>query len=744
MRADRVDERDPPPLAITSNDDENVALRSSTTGGCRRLDVELANRVIDMRETPTPTIAMFVLLGCLSNSPIHAAQQPPASEQERSEPRKSTVAQTIPPPPAVPVFQTEILVTAERGTAPRDESAGAAAVLTRADIGRIPGHGLPALIAFLPGFHVLFGADFAGTPMMQSRGFFGGGEAEYVQLLVDGVPISDAESGLVNWRRFRAWDIERIEARRGPSSSLYGDTSLGGVIQILTRTDVPRGGVMVTGSSFDALSVDTGLSRKLAAATATITATGSRTNGFRSHSAAREGALTAALDGGNSAGRWSARVAADTRNQQEPGPRSGAELETDRFGSDPMFRSDRETTRRGSTSLEYSHARDSVSLSVMGHAAVRDAERTRTLLLAPGVGNQAARSLSTATGGATLRVEHHGALFDGSTATRLGAEIVRDSADTRYVSVSPADADASGTRLRLGAYVSEAWSVTERLRLSGGVRYDRISDRFAGATAGHTDHEAWSPRAGLVYQVAATGNRATSVFFQAARAFKAPTLDQLFDPRPFPDFAGGTFVISSPGLQPQRASNLEAGLRHASGASGLEIVAYRMHVRDEIDFDPLTFTYGNIGETLHTGIEAELRWRRFARVSPSLVYAWTRVEPAAGGTSGKQLKNIPRHVWKPSLMLELPGGMAATIAYTGTAGRFLDDRNEFPLNDISSFDVRLTKRLRRILTTVDLLNVTGDDYEELGFALTDFGGRPVSYYFPGHGFAARVGFELRF
>jgi outer membrane receptor protein involved in Fe transport len=203
------------------------------------------------------------------------------------------VSQKTPPTHPIPVFKTEVLVTAERGIAPRDESAGAAAVLTRADIGRIPGHSLPALVAFLPGFHVLFGADFAGTPMMQSRGFFGGGEAEYVQLLVDGVPVGDAESGLVDWRRFRAWDIERIEARRGPSSSLYGDTSLGGVIQILTRTDVPRGGATVTGGSFGALSVDGGLSRKLAAATATITATGSRTNGFRSHSAAREGALIA-------------------------------------------------------------------------------------------------------------------------------------------------------------------------------------------------------------------------------------------------------------------------------------------------------------------------------------------------------------------------------------------------------------------------------------------------------------------
>jgi len=52
-----------------------------------------------------------------------------------------------------------------------------------------------------------------------------------------------------------------------------------------------------------------------------------------------------------------------------------------------------------------------------------------------------------------------------------------------------------------------------------------------------------------------------SVFLQVSRAFKAPTVDQLADARPFPDFAGGTFVISNPLLAPQRARLLSSRLR---------------------------------------------------------------------------------------------------------------------------------------------------------------------------------------
>ena len=670
-------------------------------------------------------------LGCLAqvaaSQPVHA--QTPQNQM-----------QTTPP-----VFATEVLVTAERGAAPRDNTASATALLERADIDRLPGNSLPALMTFLPGFHVLFSSDFAGTPMVQSRGFFGGGEAEYVQLVVDGVPAGDPEAGLADWRRIRAWDIERIEARRGPSSALYGDTALGGVIQVITRRDVPRGGAAFSAGSFGALAVDAGLSRQIGAAMATVTAAAFRADGFRSHGETREGALSAAVEHGSPNHRVTVRAGAERRHQDEPGPRSLVELDTDRFGSDPMFHADNEINTRARSSAEYGYTGSSLAMNILAYAAVRDADRTRTLLLAPGLGSPAARDLSTSTGGATVRIEHHGAFLAGTTATRAGAEMAGDDVHSQYRAALQGEpaAGIDGTRRRLGVYVSESWNATERLRVSGGLRYDRIADRFAGATAGSPDHEAWSPRFGVTYRLLDRASSATTVFVEAVRAFKAPTLDQLFDPRPFPDFAGGTFVISNPALRPQRAANLEAGVRHTTGASRVELIAYRMQVDDEIDFDPATFTYSNIGATLHSGIEAEAHWRRFERFTPSLLYSWTRVEPV-GRPEVTQLKNIPRHLVKPALMVQLPGSVSATIAYTRTAGTFLDDEHVFPLNDMSSLDLRIGKQYRRLTATIDLLNVTADESEQVGYALFDFGGVARPYYFPSPGFGARAGLQLRF
>ena len=628
-----------------------------------------------------------------------------------------------------PTFQTDVLVTAERGEAPRDETAGTAAVLPRQQIDQLPATALPAIIAFLPGFHVMFGQEFAGTPIVQARGFFGGGEVDYVQLLVDGVPVADPESGLVDWRRVRAWDIDRVEARRGPSSSLYGDAALGGVVQVLTRTDTPRGGGSFAAGSFDTFALDAGLARPVGSAAATVSGSVSRTSGFRAHSRIREGGLTGAVETGPAASRWTVRAHTDIWRQQEPGPLSATELASDRFGSNPMFSADQEEGWRGRASVEHTRTRDALSTSVVGSASVYDADRTRTVLLAPGLGDRATRSLFTTTVGASARAEAHQTLAGGPIATTFGVEITHDG-------VEP------GSRLRLGAYISERWAATRRLHLSAGLRYDRVADDFDDA--GTPTHQAWSPRAGAAYEIARTGRTATSAFVQAARAFKVPTLNQLFDPRPFPDFAGGSFLISNPALEPQRTSSLEAGIRHTAGPSRFEVAVYRMRVEDEIDFDPLTFSYGNIGRTSHDGIELEAQWRQYARVSASVSYAWTKVQPIEKDPAVDQLKNIPRHLWRPAVVLQLPASVSAAVAYTHTAGKYLDDGNVFPLNDQKSIDIRFGKAFRAIRATLDLMNVTDDRFEEMGFSLSDFAGGQVPYYFPGSGFAARAGLEVSF
>jgi outer membrane receptor protein involved in Fe transport len=234
------------------------------------------------------------------------------------------------------------------------------------------------------------------------------------------------------------------------------------------------------------------------------------------------------------------------------------------------------------------------------------------------------------------------------------------------------------------------------------------------------------------------------VFAQWSRAFQAPTLDQLFDPRPFPDFAGGTFTVSNPALAPQRASTVEAGgSGTAWGALGWEAAAYRIEVDDEIDFDPATFTYENIGRSLHTGVEATARWTGASAVRPFVSYAWTRVVARDGEDAGRQLKNVPRHLLRAGVAAELFAGLRGEAVASRMFGRWADDANAFPLEDGVVLDLRLERGFGPLTARLDVFNAAGVRTDAVGFTLPDFAGGQAPYSYPGPRRAVRVGVAYR-
>lgn len=592
-----------------------------------------------------------------------------------------------------PVLSETVVVTAERAEQKLEETTAAITVIGREEIARMPAQSLADVLPLVAGIDLMFPNPSGSIPMLSTRGFFGGGEVEYVQLLVDGVPLADPETGIADLRRIAAGSIERIEVLRGPGSALYGDTALGGVIHVITRSAQPtRRARIVTGSSqfsgADLHIVDERLNLSGSAWT---------TSGARDHSDARDLSLDASL----TFAPWTFSVGATHRDREEPGALTPFE---DRESSNPLFGEDDEQTTRFRGAARF----DGLLHELLVYANHRETDQVRTLLLLAGLGDTASRTIDSTTIGAAL---------SGRTAMlRWGIDASHDVVDTSY---GTATVDAS--RNKLAGYASYESRQFGRFRFTGGARYDVIDDS-------DKRHTAFSPRIGLNFI-----EGSVSAFAQISRAFKAPTLDQLFDPRPFPDFAGGTFTVSNPDLSPQRALNLEAGIARHTGQSDLEAVIYRMRVDDEIDFDPATLRYANIGATTHEGIELTARARPvFA------TYALTRVFP----NDGSQLKNIPLHMLRAGVTVTRP--IDATLFARWTSRRWLDDAHTEAIPSALVFDARLSRAVGRHRLLVDLLNMTNRRYSEVGYLLPDFTGGMQRYEFPADGFGFRVGIDLAF
>lgn len=645
--------------------------------------------------------------------------------------------------PVLRSVEEEIVVTPSRSPQPRQEVAASVSNLQREEIAQRPANDLAEVLSTIPGIAVLLREPWAGEPIVSSRGFFGGGEAEYLRLLVDGLPAGDEESGLVRWRNLHARRLGTVEVLHGPASSLYGDAAIGGVVQVHESVPAPGSlAVALSGGSFETAAADVALAVPAGAGLLAATGAAWRTAGFRDGEA-RAAHLDLDWRRRTAAGDWSLGLIVDELERHDPGALGRADLSRDREAADPLLAGNREEDLRARVALGFDREESALPLHLRVYASYREGDDRRTLLLAPGFPDRARRQLETGTLGASLLTERAGTLAGGEARLRAGVETAYEQVLGQTEHLSPPAREETridGARERWALFATQDWHPWDRLRLVAGLRWDRLQDRFDGAGAART-HEAWSPRLGAVVTLA-QGAAPASAYVQAGRAFKAPTLDQLFAERAFPLPGGGSFSLSNPELEPQRATYAEAGAWRSSARWRGQVAVYWMEVDDEIDFDVRTFRYLNIGRSRHQGVEVEVSGSESRRLVPRASWAWTRAEPLDGPDRGRQLKNVPEHQGTLGLSAKVGGGFTADLSWTVLAGRFLDDANAVPLDDVLRLDLRLRQDFGTWSPFLDLLNATGHEHSAYGFLLTDLAGAPAAFEVPEPGFGARLGVTL--
>lgn len=154
-------------------------------------------------------------------------------------------------PPDDTVELDRLVVTATQTSIDVSAAPAAVSVVTQKDIELRGGVRLIENLKNLPGVFVRDSSlPSAWTGQVLIRGVAG-----YTRnaVLIDGQPLNNSFSSGTNWSVVDPESVERVEIVRGPFSSLYGGSAMGGVVNIITRQPTARSVQLKAAYGTDAL-----------------------------------------------------------------------------------------------------------------------------------------------------------------------------------------------------------------------------------------------------------------------------------------------------------------------------------------------------------------------------------------------------------------------------------------------------------------------------------------------------------
>lgn len=662
----------------------------------------------------------------------------------------------------------ELVVTADRAATPIASTVGAVTRLDAFDLLVANFTGLPEALRIVPGFSLVDRDGGGLDPQPIVRGFYGGGETDYVVVMVDGKPLNALQSGLMAWDLVDPVSVEAVEVVRGPTSALYGDAAVGGIVNFITTDERSGAHGRLLSAGHGLLRGGARLSRPFGGRTLRLHGSGLRSEGFRDHG--RRAAASAGIsydlvsDGPRT---LTASLRSAWRGLEQPGPLSASQAAADRTQSDVFYSFDEVREWVNAVDLNASWLLGGAALSAGVTTELRRATDVRTLPLAPDFADTKERDLGTDRFGAGMQLAWDDLGLPWPSRLVAGIDASWGLIDSEYFSVAtgapPAyastsgergaiDASGEGRRSSFAPYTQLEVAPGSAVRLTLGVRYDRLSDRYEPRPPSTPEtldatHTAVSPKVGVSVRWLDKPTSVGRIYISAGRSFKAATPDQLFDqrsiPLPFPPFSATT---SNPTLVPQRGVNLEAGAYHSfaspenrvKGAASLAV--YQLDMKDELDFDLATLRYVNIGESRHRGVEAGLTVVRSGGGAAHASYALQSATSRAGTYAGRQLKAIPRHTWSVGVSLPLTSRLGAGFDLTRQGEAWLDDQNEVALRPFTRANLRFTLDLPVGTGFIEARNLFDARYNTTGFL--DPSGTGTVYYYPAAGRTLGVGIAL--
>ena len=545
------------------------------------------------------------------------------------------------------VHAPPIVVTANRAPTAAARVASSVTVVNREQIERRQLATVLEVLRGVPGAAIVQN----GGPGGVASAFLRGAGADHALVLVDGVEVNDAGSptNAADLAHLLTAGVERIEVLRGPQSTLYGSSAMGGVIQIFTLGadgGPARGSVHAEAGSFGTTHLSASASGGTARLAAAASIASRHTDGIsaapadlgnRERDEHRSTAGSARLVWrGERVEAGAAVRGVDAANGIDQGTPTG---------DDPNYDSDaREVSGRAWVALASAGGAWRQTIAVTLARLEREARDE------PDPARPADRSLATSEGTRKGAQWIHEIALVGR--LLAGAEIEQEAASSAFSSE--------------GAFGPFESRFPEESARTASVFLHHESERgplVVGLGARLDDHDRFGTHATFrVTPVLALGP-ATRLKATLGTGFKAPTLFQLFDPE-----------FGDSHLDPETSRGWDAGVEQdlAGGRVRLGATVFAAEFEDLVGFE-FPDGYRNVSAASARGMEASASVLAGSAVRLRADYTFTDAEDESQGTPDSGLPLLRRSRHQAGVALEFAPSPRMDV---GVEVRYVGERDD--------------------------------------------------------------------
>ncbi|QMW07201.1 TonB-dependent receptor [Spirosoma foliorum] len=272
----------------------------------------------------------------------------------------------------------------------------------------------------------------------------------------------------------------------------------------------------------------------------------------------------------------------------------------------------------------------------------------------------------------------------------------------------------------VAAYVQYDFEPLPKLRVSAGLRYDRMAFDYTNAldkSSGSKDYSQATPKIGATYDL---GN-GKGLYANYAKGFSPPALTSIFLKRTTPTASGDQFYYN---LQPAKFDNMEIGgwASLLNNKVYVDAALYQMNGTNEllsIRQPDNSTDYQSAGRTLHRGVELGVTYRPSKQVffrfgGTHAVHQFVeftlsqRTSDAIQNVNGKDMPSAPRTLWNTEISY-YPSWLQhfrTSVEWQHVASWYQNQTNTVSYGGYDFANVRVGYQWKGIEVFSNILNVT--------------------------------------